>query len=85
MSRSSMLWLVIFCFWATCFTLFKSSRYSMAVSKSISSEACIIFSSSMERTGSYFPFKKSRVWATAFPYSSWEIYPWQGAWHCLMW
>ena len=61
------------------------THLSMAVSKSISSEACIIFSSSMERTGSYFPFKKSRVWATAFPYSSWEIYPWQGAWHCLMW
>ena len=37
--------LVIFCFWATCFTLFKSSLYSMAFSNSIFSEASYILSS----------------------------------------
>ena len=84
-SRSSILLLVIFCFCATALTLVSKSRYSMAFSKSISSDAACIFSSSMEMTGSYLPPRKSRAWLMAFPYSSLLMYPWQGAEHCLMW
>ena len=65
-SRSSILLLVIFCFWATFFTLVRSSRYSMAFSKSSSSEASCIFFSNTFSTLPYWPFRNSSAWLTDF-------------------
>ena len=61
-----MLWLVIFCFCATFLTLSSRSRYSIAFSNSIVSDAVLIFSSRYFMTGSYCPFKNPTACFTDF-------------------